>query len=166
MITVANKMFNASGGSTHPCRRPLADIEPRREVSIIQLYASPHTIVENADDFDIGGATPNRAGTSHSSTQSTEWYDLVRSMKQIYGEAFFVHLSGYKPYVYISPPRRFSCPTLRRPPFSSSPACRFDFLLTHAYLQDAGFPRRCPETVKNSTASGLDYKNHHCQRCL
>ena len=77
------KMLNASGGSTHPCRT-MADIEPSREVSIIQLYASPHTIVEHADNLDIGGATPKRASTSHSSIQLTKWYDLARSMKQIY----------------------------------------------------------------------------------
>ena len=71
---------------------------------------------------------------------------------------FLVHLSRYMPRLCVSPPRRFSSPTLRQPHLSSPPACRICCLLTLVHLQTARFPRRCPETGKNSTASRLSLK--------
>ena len=62
------------------------------------------------------------------------------------------------PCLCVSPLSGFSSPTLRRPHLSSPPAYRICCLLTLVHLQSARFPRRCPEAVKNSTASGLSLK--------
>ena len=69
-----------------------------------------------------------------------------------------VHLSRYMPCLYVSPPSGSNSPTLRRPHLSSPPAYRICCLLTFVHLQSARFPRGCPETGKNSTASGLSVK--------
>ena len=69
-----------------------------------------------------------------------------------------VHLSRYMPCLCVSPPSGFSSPTLRRPHLLSPPAYRICCLLTLVHLQSARFPRWCPETGKNSTASGLSLK--------
>ena len=69
-----------------------------------------------------------------------------------------VHLSRYMPCLCVSPPNGFSSPTLRRPHLSSLPAYRICCLLALVHLQPARFPRRCPETGRNSTASGLGSK--------
>ena len=69
-----------------------------------------------------------------------------------------VHLSRYMPCVCVSPPRGFSSPTLFQPHLSLPPACRICRLLALAQLQTARFPRRYPETEKNSTTSGMSLK--------
>ena len=63
------------------------------------------------------------------------------------------------PCLCVSPLNGFSSPTLRRPHLSSPPGYRICCLLTLVHLQSARFPRRCPETGKNSTASGLSLKS-------
>ena len=68
-----------------------------------------------------------------------------------------VHLSRYMPCLCVLPPSRFNSPTLRRPHLSSPLAYRICCLLTLVHLQIARFPRRCLETGKNSTASGLSF---------
>ena len=69
-----------------------------------------------------------------------------------------VHISRYMPCLCVSPPKGFSSPTLHRPHLSSSPACRTCCLLTLVQFQTVRFPQPCPETGKNSTASGLSLK--------
>ena len=69
-----------------------------------------------------------------------------------------VHLSRYMPCLCVSLPSWFSSPTLRRPHPSSPLAYRICCLLTLVHLQTVRFPRRCPETGKNATASGLSSK--------
>ena len=70
----------------------------------------------------------------------------------------FVHISRCMPCLCVSPPKGFNSPTLHRPHLSSPPACRTCCLLTLVHFQTARFPRRCSETGKNSTASGLSLK--------
>ena len=69
-----------------------------------------------------------------------------------------VYISRYMPCLCVSPPSGFNSPTLRRPHLSSPPAYRSCCLLTLVHLHSARFPRRCPETEKNSTASELSVK--------
>ena len=69
-----------------------------------------------------------------------------------------VHLSRYMPCLCVSPPSGFRSPTLRRPHLASPSAYRICCLLALVHLHSARFPRRCPETGKNSTASGLSLK--------
>ena len=65
------------------------------------------------------------------------------------------HPSRYIPCVCVSPPRRFSCRTPRRPQLSSSPVCRICCLHTRVNLQTGRFSWRCPKTGKHSASYGL-----------
>ena len=65
------------------------------------------------------------------------------------------HPSRYIPCVCVSPPRRFSCRTPRRPQLSSSPVCRICCLRTHVNLQTGRFSWRWPKTGKHFASSGL-----------
>ena len=71
---------------------------------------------------------------------------------------YLAHLSRYMPGLCVSPPKGFSSPTLHRAHLSSPPACRICCLLMLVHLQTARFPRRCPETGQNSTASGFSLR--------
>ena len=54
-MTVAKTTLNNSGDKHTSLPEPLANIKPRREISIIQLHASPHTIVKHANGIAILG---------------------------------------------------------------------------------------------------------------
>ena len=68
-----------------------------------------------------------------------------------------VHLSRYMACLRVSPTRGVSSPIPRRSHLSSPLGCRICCLFTFAHLQTARFPRRCPETGENSTASELSF---------
>ena len=105
--------------------------------SFTNLYTSVR--VESSRGHKIHGTKPNQTG-----------FPLLIFC--------LAHLSRYMPCLCVSPPSGFSSPTLRRPHLSSPPAYRICCLLTLVHLQSARFPRRCPESGKNSTASGLSLK--------
>ena len=70
--------------------KTLANIEPRQKVSIIQLYANPHTIVEYADDLDHHRRNSKTGNIFHSSTQSIRSYLFARLIKQASIEVLLV----------------------------------------------------------------------------